>query len=193
MEQSIFKKNAPQDGCRNEDVSAYLDGELSDSDRIRFESHLENCSQCSAEVREQRTFLRELDIALFEEPAPELPRDFAAVVTAHAQSDMRGVRSSSERRRAIRYSLILALASIVLLGASAHETVFPFLRPVLSVASFVWRAVYEMGAGATIVSRTVGSHLILEASGVGVLLLVLLFAAIALLPRLLSRHHQAEG
>ena len=79
--------------CRSEEIAAYLDGELEDSLLVRLEQHFEDCSQCAAEVREQQRLLHELNFALMDEPAIELPKNFAQVVAARAQSDMSGMRA----------------------------------------------------------------------------------------------------
>ena len=57
---------------QRERLSAYLDGELSDAERVALEAHLPTCEQCQGELaalRQTRALLRAL-------PAPALPRDF---------------------------------------------------------------------------------------------------------------------
>jgi predicted anti-sigma-YlaC factor YlaD len=179
--------------CRTEEVAAYLDGEMEPSEHLLFENHLEDCSRCAFELREQKRFLCELDVALNHEPSPALPHNFVEVVAAHAQSDMRGVMSANERSRALLLCLLLAAASLAVLGSTALELVGSFLRPVGSVAGFAWRGLYEAGAGATIVYRSLGSHLILESTGVGLIAVFCLVIAAVLLPRLICRYHRAQS
>jgi anti-sigma factor RsiW len=179
--------------CRSEEIAAYLDGELDSADRSLFESHIDQCAVCSKELREQRRFLCELDFALNEEPAPELPVNFVEVVAVNAQSDMRGVRSTIERGRALRLCILLSLASMAVMGAAARDTVTAVVKPVLIVCSFAFHAMYNAGAGATIISRSVGGHLLLDSSISGFAALFLLIASIALLPRLISRYHRAQN
>ena len=57
---------------QREQLSAFLDGELSEGERIALERHLQGCAACQhalAELRQVRTLLRAL-------PVPALPRAF---------------------------------------------------------------------------------------------------------------------
>ena len=89
--------------CQSENVAAqvaaYLDSQLDPSALDRFESHLETCQRCRAELSAQRQFLCELDSALSPLEELPIPEDFARIVSACAESDMRGVRQGGERRR----------------------------------------------------------------------------------------------
>src|SRR5918992_2213140 len=79
--------------CRSEEIVAYLDGELEASALFELEQHFEDCSRCAAALAAERRLIRELDFALASEPAGlEMPKNFAQIVAARAQSDMSGVR-----------------------------------------------------------------------------------------------------
>src|SRR5258708_34162490 len=57
---------------QREQLSAFLDGELSEGERIALERHLQGCAACQrslAELRQVRALLRTL-------PVPALPRSF---------------------------------------------------------------------------------------------------------------------
>lgn len=41
-------------------VTAYLDGALSDADRVRFEEHIELCPMCQVHLAKLRAMVREL-------------------------------------------------------------------------------------------------------------------------------------
>ncbi|MGH2514277.1 MAG: anti-sigma factor family protein, partial [Ktedonobacterales bacterium] len=63
-----------------EQLSTYLDGELSDAERKQVEAHLVTCAECQrelAELRQVRKLLRAL-------PTPDLPRSFTLPVAEHA-------------------------------------------------------------------------------------------------------------
>jgi anti-sigma factor RsiW len=183
--------------CRSEDVAAYLDGELDEPARSGFEGHVKECSACAARLHEQRRLLCALDFALSDDPALALPKNFAQIVAANAQSDMRGMRQRSEHRRALRLCLALAALSFALLGgASASRAVLAPLgqsaRAVASVLGFAWHALYGAGAGLAVISRSVGWHLLFEHLSLGLPAFLLLAVAAAVLPRQIVRYHRTR-
>jgi anti-sigma factor RsiW len=184
--------------CRTEEIVAYLDGELDASSLARLEQHFEDCSQCAAELRAHRCLQRELNFALMEEPALELPKNFAQVVAARAQSDMSGVREPLERRRALRLCGVLAAASFLLLGGTAlGESVLSPLRATWKVGaalfSFLGHALYDAGAGVAVISRGLTGRLLAQSPrGLGLVLLLLLALALLTLARLIVRYHRTR-
>jgi hypothetical protein len=181
--------------CNSDDVAAYLDGELDTSERALFEVHARECDSCAGELLEQRRLLCTLDFALGAGPALALPKDFARIVAAHAESDMRGMRQPSERGRALRLCLVLAAASFALLGGAALSD--SVLRPaslvlkgVASVVDCAWHALYNAGVILAVISRTIGGHLVFESRLFGPLVFLTLFAAAVLLPRLIQNYHR---
>jgi predicted anti-sigma-YlaC factor YlaD len=55
----------------NEWAGAYLDGELTEADRRRFEQHLATCEDCRREVADLRNLAEDLDMMHFKEPGDE--------------------------------------------------------------------------------------------------------------------------
>jgi len=55
----------------NRMASAYLDGELADDDRRRFEDHLAACDACRQELAELKRLTEDLDMMQFKEPGDE--------------------------------------------------------------------------------------------------------------------------
>jgi anti-sigma factor RsiW len=183
--------------CRSVDVAAYLDGELRDGALSAFEEHLKECRSCSEKLEEQRRLLCTLDMAFGEEKALTLPVDFARVVTAHAQTDMSGVRGRHERSRALQLCTALALFSFALLGSAAlSDSVLEPLRVFgrLAAAGFgiVWRAVYDAGAGLVVIMR-ITARFTFESHPLGVLSYLLLAGALYLLLRLIRSYHRARA
>ncbi|HUQ31590.1 MAG TPA: zf-HC2 domain-containing protein [Pyrinomonadaceae bacterium] len=184
--------------CRREEIVAYLDGELDASSRVRIELHFESCDECAAQVRVQRRLLNELNFALAsDEPAFEMPKNFAEVVAARAQSDMSGVRERVERRRALGLCIALAAAAFLLLGGAAFgESVFAPLRAcwkaVAALFSFLGHALYDAGAGVAVISRGLSGHLLFESRGFGALVLLLIALALFTLARLIVRYHRTR-
>ncbi len=179
--------------CERNLSAAYVDGEL-DADLTRlFEDHFENCADCRSELRAQRLFVCELDAAMNESAEIPVPVDFSRMVAARAASDMSGVRTSSEHRKALTICLVLALAGFALLGATARDAVFMLARKFVVTAfgllGFVATAVYDVVAGFAVIFRVLSRKLIIESGSVAPLL-VLLAVAVLILSRLLANYRR---
>lgn len=180
----------------SQDIAAYLDGELTPAALALFEGHLKACSRCARNVSAQRRLLCALDCALKDEPALALPANFAEIVAAHAQSDMRGVRGRAEHGRALRVSLLLLAAAFALLGgATLIESVLAPITSVLryaaSIFGFIWHALYNFGDGVAVILRAVGCRFVFESQPSSIFAFVLLASALALLPHLINSYHRA--
>jgi anti-sigma factor RsiW len=179
--------------CERDLFAAYVDGELDAELTVLFEQHLESCDQCRAELRAHRLFVCELDAALTEPMEIPVPVDFSKRVAARATSDMRGVRTRSEHRKALSICMILALAGFALLGATARDAVFAVgkrcVSGFLSLGGFLSGVVYDAGAAVAVIFRVLSRKLIVE-TGSLVPLLVLLAFAILILSRLISNYHR---
>src|SRR5687767_15496382 len=103
---------AQEQMCERNLIAAYIDGELEETVTLAFEDHLTNCAACRAELRAHRLFVCELDAALTQSADIPVPADFSRIVAARASSDMRGVRTRTENKRALGICLILALAGL---------------------------------------------------------------------------------
>lgn len=183
--------------CRSEEIVAYLDGELESASLARLEHHFENCSRCAAELQSQKRLLQELDFALTDEPAIEMPKNFAQVVAARAQSDMSGVRDGRERRRALHLCAALTVISFALLGGAAFgESIFAPLRAIwktgVALLGFLGHALYDAGASLAVISRGLGGHLLFESRGMSLIVLLLLALALFTLARLIVRSHRTR-
>ena len=179
--------------CERNLIAAYVDGELDQSVTQFFEDHLESCAPCRAELRAHRLFVCELDAALTDSGAIPVPDEFSRMVAARASTDMRGVRTRSEHRKALGISIILALGAFALLGATARDSVFmvaeKFIATCFSVAGLVSTAVYETVAGLAVIFRVLSRKVIVESGSLGPVL-VLLAVAILVLSRLISHYHR---
>jgi len=183
--------------CRSEEIVAYLDGELEPEVHARLEAHLAECAPCMAELEIQRRLLRELDFALSDDEGVEMPKNFAQIVAARAQSDLSGVRERHERRRAFRLCALLSVVAVALMGGAAvSESVFAPLsaiwKGVAALLNFLGHALYDMGAGVAVISRGVGGHLLFESRPVGLLLLLLFASALYMLRRLIAGYHRTR-
>ena len=179
--------------CERDLFAAYVDGELDAGLTVLFEQHLDGCEPCRAELRAHRMFICELDAALTDSVEIPVPVDFSKMVATRATTDMRGVRTGSEHRKALSICLILALAGFALVGATARDAIFAvgkgFVAASLSVGAFLSGVVYDAGAAVAVIFGVLSRKLIVE-TGSLVPLLVLLAFAILILSRLISDYHR---
>ena len=175
-------------------IPSYVDGELDERSQTLLESHLEDCSKCREELRLHRLFICELDSVLNSDTQIPVPESFSRLVAVNAASDMSGVRTRKEKRRAFVFCVLLAVAGIGLLGGATRAVVFDLGRRlfgmVLSVAGVFWEAVYDSIVSLTVISRVLSRKFIIETGSLGIVL-VLLAVAIVLLKRLISDYHRA--
>lgn len=94
------------DNCHAEQIAAYLDDDLDSGACAALEEHFQGCQSCVAELNAQRLFLCELDATLGSASDLPIPWNFAQIVAAHAESDIRGVRDRLDSKRALRFCLI---------------------------------------------------------------------------------------
>lgn len=179
--------------CQKNLIAAYVDGELSEVATAIFEQHIEDCTECRTELRAHRVFVCELDAALTGNVDMPVPADFSKVIATRARSDMRGVRTAAEHRKAIAICMILALTGFALLSATARDNVFVvvgrFIGGVFSIIGFVGGIVYDGVAGLVVISRVV-AHKIVNESGSFAVVLVVLGAGVVLLSRLIHNYHR---
>jgi anti-sigma factor RsiW len=182
----------PRQICKRDLVAAYVDGELDAGLTALFDQHVETCAACRAELQAHRLFVCELDAAFTDGEIP-VPAGFSKMVAALATTDMRGVRTRSENRKALAICLLLALGGFALIGATARDAIFAiserFIAAVVSIGSFLSSAVYDAGAALAVVFGVLSRKLIVE-SGSLVPLLVLLVVAVLILTRLISDYHR---
>jgi len=182
--------------CQGEQIAAYLDGELDAGAGGLFEQHLLECRLCNTELNMQRLFMRELDATLRLDPGLSVPSNFAQIVAARAQSDMSGLRHGSEHKRALRFCLILSLASFALLGAAASKAVFftgrTMASQIFGIFGVLWTTLYDAAVGLTVISRVISGGFIRESpfAGLTALLLALGVVLLSLLISSYHRHHE---
>lgn len=182
--------------CERDLFAAYVDGELDAATTLLFEQHVEACGRCRAELQAHRLFVCELEAALTDKVEIPVPVDFSRLVAARATTDMRGVRTGSENRKALGICMVLALGGFALLGAAARDSVFAigegFVATALSVAGFVSNVVYDTGAAVAVIFGVMSRKLIVETGSLGPLV-VLLVIAVLTLSRLISNYHRTSA
>ena len=179
--------------CERNLIAAYVDGELDSDLTLQLEDHLQTCNSCRSELRAHQLFVCELDAAFADDVEIPVPANFTRMVAARASSDMSGVRTRSENRKALSICLILALAGFALVGATTRDAIFTlgekFVTTFFGVAGFVSTAVYDTVAGFAVIFRVVSRKVIIESGSLGPVL-VLLALAIVVLSRMISKYHR---
>jgi len=188
--------NSDKGDCQIEQIAAYLDCELDGEARLLFEDHINACPACGSALLEQRRLLCALDSVLSRSSGLLLPRNFAQIVAARAESDMSGVRERREHGRALRVCLILASASFAFLGVAARAVVINFARtigrPVSGVVDLVGTIVYDAVTGLSVIARVLSKGLIPGSSLAGLAEFLLLALAVFLLSRLIANYHRTR-
>src|SRR5690349_7680230 len=155
--------------CDQNLIGAYVDGELDADVSVRLEEHLRDCTDCQFELRAHRLFVCELDATLTRSSEIPVPVDFSRIIAARACSDMSGVRTHSEHRKALASCLGLALSGLALLGSTARIAVFmvveKFLTKVFSLAEFIVTAIYDALIGIVVILKVLSGKVQSGSSG----------------------------
>lgn len=188
----IATATAQEKICEQNLIGAYVDGELDADLTLRLEEHLQACADCQFELRAHRLFVCELDATLANKSGGiPVPADFSRRIAARATSDMSGVRTRSENRKALAICMILALSGLALLGATTRSAVFvvvgKFVTKIFSLVEFMVTAVYDAVVGLIVVVKVLSGKVQSGSSGP---LLVLLAIAVLVLSRLLSHYNR---
>ena len=182
--------------CERDLTAAYVDGELDADLTLVFEQHLESCARCRADLQAHRMFVCELDAVLTGSVEIEVPAGFSKMVAARATTDMRGVRTRPEHRKALGICLVLALGGFALLGATARDAIFAIGERIvatsISIGGFLSGVAYDAGATVAVVLGVLSRKLIVE-TGSLVPLLVLLVVAVLILSRMISNYHRTSA
>ena len=182
--------------CPSEDIAAYLDAELDAGAIDRFESHVGRCETCRAELRRQRQLVCTLDAAFNSQTKFEFPVDFTRVIATRAESDLRGVRSKTERNRAAKLCAILGLMAFAILGATSRSVVLQPLRNALQLFTRLFELLWQAASNATeslaiilrvLAGGTTGSPYVWP-----LLIGLTLIIAVSLLTRLIGRYHRRQ-
>jgi len=179
--------------CDQKLIPAYIDGELDDAAQSLFEAHIECCADCREELRVHRQFICALDSVFINDAEVSVPADFSRIVAARALSDMSGVRTAAENRKALLICLILAVTGFALIGATTRQMSFTLLRTlvakVVAVAEFAWATLYDSVISLAIISRVISRKVIVESGNLG-LVFVLFAFSVLLLSRLIANYHR---
>lgn len=179
--------------ARSDEIAQFLDGELSPADEILFETHLADCPICAKQLNAQKRLLCALDSAFEAEKRFELPADFMQNIVVRAESNVSGLRSVDERRRAF-----VIVAGLFLLGAAAgfvgkKSGVLPdFVRQILVVGGVLANFCYDFGLALVITARGVARIFAGNSPLLAFFSIVLLVVSLLALARLLRGNSRLE-
>ena len=184
------------DLCRPTDIAAYVDGELNAVAQLSLETHLEDCQQCRDELRNHRRLICELDAALDKGSEMQMPEGFSRLVAARASSDMSGVRSVAENRRALAICLILGLAGFALVGVTLPRAGLIKLRNLAegfkAIISLLGSAIYDTLVSASVIVRVVSRKFLFETRATAIAV-VIVAVAVFVLSRLIVNYHRSSA
>jgi anti-sigma factor RsiW len=182
--------------CKKNLVAAYVDGELETAAQVRFEQHLTDCQDCRLELLVHRQFICELDAVLTNDVQVAVPVNFSRVVAARAVSDMSGVRTRAENKKAVVFCLILGITGFGLIGSTTRLALVSFVRisvrKVFSLIDLVSHAIYDLAVSMAVISRVLSRKLIANDGDLRIVLVLLVFA-VFLLSRLISGYHRTDA
>ncbi len=153
----------------------YLDGDLSAEETIAFESHLAVCSECLAELNENKSLALALDNAFVATTVPAIPEDFAKRVSAAAVNDIASIRTPRERYVSIAICATLFLGALAAVGGSLNASTADAVgawEKSYFVLSFFVSVVYTVFHGVIVFLRPIASSPLLS---------TILFVSLALL------------
>ena len=186
--------SAQEKFCEQNLIGSYVDGELDADLALRLEAHLQDCADCQFELRAHRLFVCELDSVLNRSGDIPVPADFSRRIAARATSDMRGVRTRSENRKALAICLVLALAGFALVGTTARDTLFlvgeKLVSKIFAVLGLLASIVYEAVAGLAVILRVLSRKIVVETGSLWLMLALFAFGVL-ILSRLISNYHRS--
>lgn len=147
--------------CPEDEISAYIDAELTPARELELEAHFAACRPCTEELNLQKHFLCGLDSSLKHDDEIELPVDFARHIVANAESTVAGLRRPRERYNALFICVAMLLFGLFALGADAGTVfsgVMVGVEQMGAVGAFFAKVVYSIFLGFAIIIRAVAAQ-----------------------------------
>lgn len=192
MNSEIVQNNS----CPRTEIAEFLDGELGSAAELEFERHVENCGLCEKELKRQEKLLCVLNASLQTANDLELPANFTEIIISHAENGVSGLRRPRERFNALLICFGLILLSIAGFGgkiSGLFDAPGNFLEQTAAVGNLIFRFVYDIALGVTIVLRSLCSQFVFKNETTNGLLLIGLFVSSLIFVRLLFRYKQFEN
>src|SRR4029078_12423153 len=147
-------------------------------------AHIECCTDCREELRVHKQFICALDSVFINDTDVSMPADFSRIVAARAVSDMSGVRTAAENRKALLICMILAITGFALIGATTRQMSLTLLRTLvakaLAVVEFAWATLYDSVVSVAVISRVMSRKFIVETGNLGLVFVLFAFSVLLL-------------
>lgn len=179
------------DDCPREALAAYIDCELTEEEERLVESHLSGCGTCLEEFNLQKRMLAAITPVLSGSTAfPDVPENFARIVSVRAENNLEQIRKGGERSAAgliVALLLLFTAAGLSLAGGrDAFVAVEKLGAQAFTVTGFVTHSLFELGTGIGVVLKYAGS-LVFGSNGASILSVGSFLAASVALSRMLRK------
>ena len=157
-----MNENSVTEVCPRDDIAAFVDGELSETQRTKLERHVSDCEICSRSLMEQRQFLAALSASLDSRSGLPLPKDFTKKVVAAAESSVRGIRQPGELFTAIFICAALLIFALFALGPASFgltSAVYSLGEKLFAFGLLVIKLINSLAFAAAVVVRSLASTL----------------------------------
>mgnify|MGYP001351561799 CR=1 FL=1 len=148
-------------GCPTDEISAYIDGEISPDREMQLDVHFASCRPCTIELNQQKQFLCGLNASLNQERDIELPANFTKLIVANAESTVSGIRRPRELYNAVFICAGLGLFVLFALGpefGSMISGIANFLEQSAIVGGIFGHLIYSVFVGIVIVVRSLAAQ-----------------------------------
>ncbi len=165
--QMINQNKSTEKKCQQDDIAAYIDGELLPREELKLESHFAVCEDCRLKLNEQKKLLCALDFVLEQQFEIEIPADFTKVVMANAENKVSGLRRPQERIKAFAICVSLFLLTILGLGNETEPVFKAFWKfgdQFMAVFGFAAHLIYDISIGTIIILRSLSHHFLVNSA-----------------------------
>ncbi len=155
MNQPEFE-NLTSQHCPAENLSAYVDGELSPAEELEIINHTRSCSTCADLLREHQRMLNGLESS-FE--SFEIPADFARQVIVKAETSFDSRRLKRDRIPMIAFAILLLFVCVSASGdtSAVIKLAAATVERVTIAVSFVAYFIYGTAFGVAVIARSVAN------------------------------------
>ena len=155
-----MNQNSATEVCPRDDIAAYVDGELSETQRAKLEQHVSECEICSRSLMQQRQFLAALSASLDSNSAVPIPKDFTKKVVSSAESSVRGIRQPGELYTTLFISAALLIFVLVTLGFESFglpAAVGVVGEKLFAFGSLVFKLISSLAFAASVIVRSLAA------------------------------------